>query len=205
MADLNCILVPLKRRFLFFTINRWELRPSVAHLLHLIVKIKTHNIQKIVIHNNLIPLPKPYAAITFGRKTEAAHISFSKSFFKQGDLTMNDITLWVEILTHEVTHIKQIKKYRFFGFGLLPYLLAHAYHYIKAKSHDKSDLEQEPVSRQKVFCEMNSYLNKAVEPYALAKLFADETLTEREKISRINDYSNKYKASLNTDIKVENK
>ena len=196
MAQITDILVPLEHKFCSFTYCNYVMRPSVAHLVRLITKIRTRNIQNIVIHNNLIPLPSRYIAITFGRRMSKAHISFQKSMFNKEYLNMNDVTYWLEMLCHESTHIKQIEKYRFFVFGLLPYLIVSMYYYIKAKSHDKSVLEVEPMERQRHFMKFNNYLNKHIAPYTLAKLICDNSLSEKEKIQQINNYFNAFKQSL---------
>lgn len=199
MADLNCIFIPLKHRFCGITYYTYNLRPSVAHFLHLIVKTKTRKLENITIHNNLIPLPKQYDGITFPFISPNGHISLRKSYFNKSELNMNDITAFLEILAHECTHVKQIDRYSFLGFHFLPYVFAHLYYYCKAKSHDKSHLEYEPILRQSVFLEMNKYLNKTVAPYALARVLANEKLTECEKILQLNKLVNKYKITQKTD------
>ncbi|MBQ7985187.1 MAG: hypothetical protein IJ250_06075, partial [Bacteroidales bacterium] len=121
------VVYPVKRkkRFLYSTV--YHLTPSAAHLISLITGVKKRYMYNLCVHNNLIPLPKGFDAITWGRKSEKAHISLKKTFFHDDDITMQDITMWINILCHEVSHVPQINKYRFLCFGLLPYLFAHIY------------------------------------------------------------------------------
>lgn len=196
MADLNCIFIPIQKRFLFFTYQTYKLRPCVVQLLTSITKINKKYLQDAEIHNNLVPLPHKYAAITLGRSQRHAHISFVKSYFNKSTYTLNDITLWLEMLSHEVVHIKQLEKHGFLCFKLLPYLIVHAYWYIKTKSHDNSPLEIRPIAAQNNFLAFNRHVNTTVRPYALARVIADMSLTENDKIKQIKYWYKTYKATL---------
>ena len=157
MGITNTVLIPIKHRFLFLRYYTYKLTPVVSHLMQLITNTNIRNIQNITIHNNLILLPHGFDAITFGTKSRKPHISVKKSYFKNNLPKNTQIYNWLEILSHEISHIKQIDKYRFLCFGFLPYVSVHLFYYIKSLSHDKSPLEQTPIHNQLLFKKFYNY------------------------------------------------
>jgi hypothetical protein len=124
--------------------------PSVSYLFSLVTDADVDDINNTKIYSRSYPIYIPWysaarggGAITLGSRNWS-RIYFTENFFS-GDQELftssayaNNISVWLRLASHEVTHIAHAKRFNF----IVIYLIVFIYQYI-IYGHDKAPLEIE--------------------------------------------------------------
>ncbi|MDD3280664.1 MAG: RHS repeat-associated core domain-containing protein [Bacteroidales bacterium] len=174
----------------------YSFKPAAAHLLSLVSQVPIIYIQTVKIQERKPGQYRPLynikddggGAITLGTNSYEANITLTENYFEDnptmywGQGYGKNIKEWLDLTSHEVTHIPQINQKG----GLLKYLASFAYEYAKY-GHDYAPSEQAPYKSQTVFREFSDFVNKNFEENGIQNLF-NSTKTEQNKIEIIDKW-----------------
>ena len=179
----------------------YKLKQSAAHLLSLVSGVSQELIANTVIQKRAAGQYRPWyscnsggGAITAGTRSYTT-ITFTENWFEdnpnkyEGNGYGLDVMSWLDLLSHEVGHLPQIKRKG----GLFPYLLSFAKEYIQY-GHDNAPSE---IEADKGFSEFKSFEKFVSANYgntAMKDLFESD-LSEQNKTSTIDKWWNEYKNS----------
>ena len=179
----------------------YKLKQSAAHLLSLVSGVSQGLIEGTVIQRRAAGQYRPLyscnsggGAITVGTRSYTT-ITFTENWFEdnpnkyEGNGYGLDVMSWLDLLSHEVGHLPQIKREG----GLLPYLLSFAKEYIQY-GHDNAPSEIEADRGFSEFKSFEKFVSANYGNTAMKDLFESD-LSEQNKTSTIDKWWNEYKNS----------
>ena len=179
----------------------YKLKQSAAHLLSLVSGVSQELIANTVIQKRAAGQYRPWyscnsggGAITVGTRSYTT-ITFTENWFEdnpnkyEGNGYGLDVLLWLDLLSHEVGHLPQIKRKG----GLFPYLLSFVKEYIQY-GHDDAPSEIEAEKGSSEFRSFEKFVSVKYGNSAMKDLFESD-LSEENKTSTIDKWWNEYKNS----------
>ena len=177
----------------FYRADYYTLNLPAVRLMSLVSGISEEYIRKVQImqrgFGHYYPLYSPDnggGAITLGNTPDNVSISFTPNFFEDNKAKYSghgygqDFYRWMYLLSHEVTHIKHIKKCR----NEILYIGSFLKDYIEY-GHDNTPREKEADEGMKEFNDFNTFINNNIGNNALEKLFKS-VKSDSQKINTIN-------------------
>lgn len=183
----------------FYRADYYTLNAPASHLLSLITGVPETFIMNARIMERGFGRLYPWysnddgGAITLGHSAEKISMTFTPNYFEDdrtkynGNVFGQDFYAWMDLLSHEVTHINHIMD----SGGMLSYVLGFGIDYLKY-GHDDTPREKEANVNQRVFNDFSRFTNKNHGKRALERLFKSD-LSDNQKISTINRWWNEYK------------
>ena len=195
------VLVPHKTSF--YRADYYTFTKPAAHLLSLVTGVKERYIRSVnVMEKGLgreYPMYDPCSGgggITIGSNPYNVTMTFTKNYFAD-DATEYDgngygqnVVEWLEIISHEATHINHVEK----ADGKFNYLAHFFKQYVKYRNHDRVPEEIEADKNRKTFQEFNKYVNENYGNGSMQDLF-DSKMSDVQKILHIDNWWEEWKAS----------
>ena len=164
----------------------YKFTKSATHLLSLVSGVPENYIKNVRLEE--FNLQKESNSITLGDSPENTRMLVSPEYFNEGNISKEQYyDWWFREFSHEVGHIKQIKRDGSEGL----YLLKTLWGDVSTQSHDKAPREQEAEKGSKVFESFRDFVKSKFHAN-LNRLFIGKG-SEEEKIRQIDKWWNAYK------------
>ena len=164
----------------------YKFTKSATHLLSLISGVPENYIKNVRLEE--FNLQRESNSITLGDSPENTRMLVSPEYFNEENISKEQYyNWWFKEFSHEVGHIKQIKRDGSEGL----YLLKTLWGYVSTQSHDKAPREQEAEKGSEVFESFRDFVKSKFHAN-LNRLFIGKG-SEEEKIRQIDKWWNAYK------------
>ena len=164
----------------------YKFTKSATHLLSLVSGVPENYIKNVRLEE--FNLQRESNSITLGDSPENTRMLVSPEYFNEGNISKEQYyDWWFREFSHEVGHIKQIKRDGSEGL----YLLKTLWGYVSTLSHDKAPRGQEAEKGSKVFESFRDFVKSKFHAN-LNRLFIGKG-SEEEKIRQIDKWWNAYK------------
>ena len=164
----------------------YKFTKSATHLLSLVSGVPENYIKNVRLEE--FNLQKESNSITLGDSPENTRMLVSPEYFNEENISKEQYyNWWFKEFSHEVGHIKQIKRDGSEGL----YLLKTLWGDVSTQSHDKAPREQEAEKGSKVFESFRDFVKSKFHAN-LNRLFIGKG-SEEEKIRQIDKWWNAYK------------
>ena len=164
----------------------YKFTKSATHLLSLVSGVPENYIKNVRLEE--FNLQRESNSITLGDSPENTRMLVSPEYFNEENISKEQYyNWWFKEFSHEVGHIKQIKRDGSEGL----YLLKTLWGYVSTQSHDKAPREQEAEKGSEVFESFRDFVKSKFHAN-LNRLFIGKG-SEEEKIRQIDKWWNAYK------------
>ena len=164
----------------------YKFTKSATHLLSLVSGVPENYIKNVRLEE--FNLQRESNSITLGDSPENTRMLVSPEYFNEENISKEQYyDWWFKEFSHEVGHIKQIKRDGSEGL----YLLKTLWGYVSTLSHDKAPREQEAEKGSEVFESFRDFVKSKFHAN-LNRLFIGKG-SEEEKIRQIDKWWNAYK------------
>ena len=164
----------------------YKFTKSATHLLSLVSGVPENYIKNVRLEE--FNLQRESNSITLGDSPENTRMLVSPEYFNEENISKEQYyDWWFKEFSHEVGHIKQIKRDGSEGL----YLLKTLWGYVSTQSHDKAPREQEAEKGSEVFESFRDFVKSKFHAN-LNRLFIGKG-SEEEKIRQIDKWWNAYK------------
>ena len=164
----------------------YKFTKSATHLLSLVSGVPENYIKNVRLEE--FNLQRERNSITLGDSPENTRMLVSPEYFNEENISKEQYyNWWFKEFSHEVGHIKQIKRDGSEGL----YLLKTLWGYVSTQSHDKAPREQEAEKGSEVFESFRDFVKSKFHAN-LNRLFIGKG-SEEEKIRQIDKWWNAYK------------
>ena len=164
----------------------YKFTKSATHLLSLVSGVPENYIKNVRLEE--FNLQRESNSITLGDSPENTRMLVSPEYFNEENISKEQYyDWWFKEFSHEVGHIKQIKRDGSEGL----YLLKTLWGYVSTQSHDKAPREQEAEKGSEVFESFRDFVKSKFHAN-LNRLFIGKG-SEEEKIKQIDKWWNAYK------------
>ncbi len=183
----------------------YRLKPPAVHLLSLVSGVKESYIANSIIVERGVGHYVPWysskkggGAITLGYSSNNSNIILTQNYFEDDASAYNNngygqnISEWLDILSHEVGHIPQIDK----NGGMIGYVSNAALEYMKFSGHDAAPSEKEADLGQTQYRKFNVFVSNKYGEKAISELLSSHN-SDKRKIQIIDKWWNEYKKSCN--------
>ena len=181
------------------------LTPSAVHLLSLVSGVKESYIANSIIvkrgFGHYVPWyssKKGGGGITLGHNSYCSNIILTENYFEDDASAYNNhgygqnISEWLDILSHEVGHIPQIDK----NGGMTRYVLNAMVEYLQSAGHDTAPSEIEADIGQNQYRKFCAFVSQKYGEEAIPELFSSH-ISDKRKIQTIDKWWNEYNNSCN--------
>ena len=183
----------------------YRLTSSAVHLLSLVSGVKESYIANSIIvkrgFGHYVPWyssKKGGGAITLGYSSNCSNIILTQNFFEDDASAYNNhgygqnISEWLDILSHEVGHIPQIDK----NGGMAGYVSNAMMEYLQSAGHDAAPSEIEADIGQTQYRKFCAFVSQKYGEESIPELFSSH-ISDKRKIQIIDKWWNEYKKSCN--------
>ena len=183
----------------------FRLTAPATHLLSLVSGVKESYIANAIIvkrgFGHYIPWyssRKGGGAITLGYSSNKSNIFLTQNYFEDDASAYNNngygqnISEWLDILSHEVGHIPQIDR----NGGMMKYVSNAAMEYMENSGHDDAPSEKEADIGQTQYRRFNAFVSYKYGEKAIPMLLSS-SCSDKQKIQTIDKWWNEYKNSCN--------
>ena len=183
----------------------YRLTTPASHLLSLVSGVKESYIANAIIVKRGLGHYVPWyssrkggGAITLGYSSNKSNIILTQNYFEDDASAYNNngygqnISEWLDILSHEVGHIPQIDK----NGGMMRYVSNASMEYIKSSGHDEAPSEKEADIGQTQYRRFNAFISNKYGEKAIPELLSS-SCSDKQKIQTIDKWWNEYKNSCN--------
>jgi len=189
----------------------YKFTAGAAHLLSLVSGIGEPDVSKAEIRNNgggILPTYNPAeggGGITFPGNNNTYRINLTTNFFDNtnnrfgGYGYQDDVMSWLDIMSHEVGHIKDINE---IGKGKAGYFWQFAKEYAKAGSHDGNWREKRADNGQNAFRNFNNFVDNYYGKDKLKSLFENNNNTDKDITERLDQWWGQYQKQIEADKKA---
>ncbi|WP_176771124.1 RHS repeat domain-containing protein [Prevotella sp. lc2012] len=180
----------------FYRADYYTFTKPAAHLLSLVTGVKEEYIRDVNIMERGFGREYPWyspnkggGGITIGSAPNNVTMTFTENYFadKKADYNGNgygqDVSEWLLMASHEVTHIKHIEQAE----GKLQYLLHFVSQYMRYGSHDDVPEEKEANANGDRFLEFNRFLNTNYGKNCLQDLL-NSNMSNMQKVQQIDEW-----------------
>gem|GEM_PF-666492 len=183
----------------------YRLTSPATHLLSLVSGVKESYIANAIIVKRGLGHYVPFyssrkggGAITLGYSSNKSNIILTQNYFEDDASAYNNngygqnISEWLDILSHEVGHIPQIDK----NGGMRGYVSNAVIEYIKSSGHDEAPSEKEADIGQTQYRRFNAFISSKYGENAISELLSSRC-SDKQKVQTIDKWWNEYKKSCN--------
>lgn len=180
----------------FYRADYYTFTKPAAHLLSIVTGVKEEYICGVNVMEKGLGREYPFynpnsggGGITIGSNPNSVTMTFTKNFFADDALDYNgngygqNVIEWLDIVSHEATHIKHIEQ----AGGKIKYLAHFLTQYVKYGGHDTVPEEIEADANRNVFRGFSNFVNSNHGKNSLQNLFNAE-LSDEQKIRQIDDW-----------------
>ena len=175
---------------------------SATHLLSLVTGVSKYYIDNTIVYKRQLGRIRPFenmrkdggGAITLGRSSLGANITFTENFFADDPKAYNNngygqnVYEWLALSSHEIKHVPQIDQKG----GLWSYVSSFIKEYAENHpNHYGGPAEQEAEASRNTFYDFNSFVNKRHGNNSIENLFESDKL-ESQKIKVIDKWWSEY-------------
>ena len=190
----------------FYRADYYTFTRPAAHLLSLVTNVREEYILGVNVMEKGLGREYPFynpnkggGGITIGSNPYNTTMTFTKNFFSDDADSYNghgygqNIFTWLNIISHEVTHINHIEK----ADGKFKYLTHFIVQYLKY-GHDATPEEQEADKNRETFVKFNHFLNKKHGANCIQDLLNSD-VSDGQKVFTIDDWWKEYEEEKKKD------
>ena len=183
----------------------YRLTSPAAHLLSLVSGVKESYIANSIIVERGVGHYVPWysskkggGAITLGYSSNSSNIILTQNYFEDDASAYNNhgygqnISEWLDILSHEVGHIPQIDK----NGGMAGYVSNAMMEYLQSAGHDAAPSEKEADLGKTQYRKFNAFVSIKYGKKAISELLSSHN-SDKQKINTLDRWWNEYKKSCN--------
>ena len=183
----------------------YRLTSPAAHLLSMVSGVKESYISNSIIVERGVGHYVPWysskkggGAITLGYSSNSSNIILTQNYFEDNASAYDNngygqnISEWLDILSHEVGHIPQIDK----NGGMIGYVSNAMLEYMKSAGHDAAPSEKEADIGRTQYRRFNAFVSNKYGENAIPELLSSHK-SDKQKILTLDKWWNEYEKSSN--------